>query len=284
MELRTSDDAPLGVALGLPCLAVFSLYAWVQQEQSLSAHGWAEALLISATLLIYGVDRWKDRGRPPGPWLLSGMLLLGLQLAVLVHWWLNAGGDRIGSLLFFLIGQSLAISYAGFGPQGKGLKHLPAAKGVVVALAVGVACAGMGDAFGPAPDPIAWWSQARVLSCACFVIAIAGCNAQLFDLRDLEADRAQGVPSTAVLWGAGVARGLAGVWLLLGIGLSLWLLGGQAPLAGFASRIAGLCLGLWQLWDSRRPGFASRYFLTLDGALVVPWLVALIFRGLAASP
>lgn len=282
-----SDDAPLGIALGLPCAAVFALFAWASEDLTRVIAGPAGALVLLATLLVYGVDRWRDRGRPRGWWRLAGWCTLLLELVVLVWWWTGATGVRWASLLFFGGGQLLAMSYAGMGGQGRGLKYLPGSKALVVSAGVSVAGVGMLDAFSWGPDPWLWWGRREVWSSTLFILGVAGANALLFDLRDLDRDAKAGVPSLPVLWGARSTRWIAASWLVSAGLLSLFWIGPNPGWGALASRGAGVLLGLGQIFSRREPRShprsALRYFLTLDGALVVPWFVALFFRVFVPS-
>lgn len=278
-----SDDTPLWISLSLPSAAVLGLFGWAQLDAGLPTRVTSLSLVLCATVFIYGVDRWRDRARPSGAWLGIGAGLLVVELWLVLSWWPYAHGARWTSVAILAVGQLGASGYAGFGEKGKGLKHVPGMKALVVASAVSVACVGMLDAFGPKPDPWGWWSQRETWSRALFILALAGCNAQLFDLRDVARDARSGVPSAAVLWGVHKARVIAGCWLVVGVAASLLALGWGASLGAYLSRVVGMLLGLWLVWDSRRSSFAARYFLTLDGALVVPWLVAWLLCGCGAA-
>lgn len=160
------------------------------------------------------------------------------------------------------------------------MKHLPGLKAIVVAVAVSVACVGMVDAFGSNPDPLVFWGRAEVQSAAAYLLALTGCNAQLFDLRDLDRDAASGVPSAAVLLGRTRAKGLAAAWLLGWCMLSVYL-GAPFDCAGWVSRGVGLGLGLFQIWRMPYRIGASGYFFALDGALLLPLLVSLAVHALS---
>lgn len=282
-RLPSSDDAPLAIALGLPCSAVLGLFLWVHLDLGRPL-SWASALLVlTATLVVYGVDRWRDRPVRGPSWRYWGIWLLFLQLALLCYWWVQAEQGRIFSLLFFCGGQLLALGHAGLGQQRRGLKHLPGAKAGVVALAVSLACVGMVDAFGRRPDPIAFWRQGEVLSASAFLLALTGCNAQLFDVRDLDRDARAKVPSAAVLLGQPRAKLLAGAWLLGFAGLSV-VLAQDLDLAGWASRGVGVCVGLLQIGCVPFRRGASAYFWVLDGALVLPLAVAWLIQVLSKGP
>lgn len=235
-------------------------------------------LVLLASVLVYGTDRWRDGASRSPAWIVMGLAILGLEIVTMAMWWAQAQAPTWSSIVFYTGGQILALGYAGVGAQGKGLKHLPGSKALVVALAVSLACVGMHDAFSSAPDPLAWWGRAEVQSAAAFVLGVAGCNALLFDLRDVDRDAREGVPSLPVLWGRTRALYGAALWLVGWVVASMVWPDSNLDGPGWWSRVAGLGLGLGQvLWRYRGPR-ASRYFLTLDGALVVPWLVLVLFR------
>lgn len=279
-SLPSSDDAPLLVALGLPCAAVGALFAWVHLDLG-QAMAWPScALVFAATLTIYGLDRWRDRGPGSKGWGWLVPLLILVQVGLLRSWWQRLSGSPWASLGFFCGGQALALGYAGIGVKGRGLKHLPGAKAIVVALGVSLACVGMVDAFSSHPAPLTFWGRGQVQSAAAYLLAITGCNAQLFDLRDLDRDAEAGVPSAAVLLGRRRAKFFAASWLLFWCGLS-FALADRLEIAGWGSRVLGIYLGLLQIWASPFQLGASGYFLALDGALILPWLLALGLQALS---
>lgn len=280
----SSDDAPLVIALGLPCAAVIGLFAWVHLDLGHPMSGVGGALVLLATATVYGLDRWRDREAGPGGWRWIAAFLVLAQAWLLRGWWVNAPPGRLLSLLFFCLGQLLALGYAGPGSKRKGLKHLPGAKALVVALAVSIASVGMVDAFGPSPEPLAFWRSSAVLSAWAFLLALTGCNAQLFDLRDADRDALAKIPSAAVLLGQRRAKLLAGAWLLAFAGLSVYL-AETLSLGGWASRAVGICVGLLQIWRIPFKRGASVYFFALDGALLLPvavaWAIQILSQGLA---
>lgn len=236
------------------------------------------ALVLLATLTVYGLDRWRDRPKASPRWRRAGLPLLLVsilvQLALLGHCWVSALEPAWTSLAFFVGGQGIALSYAGVGPKGQGLKHLPGAKAVVVAMAVSIACVGMVDAFGAQPDPLRFWSRPQVHSATAFLLAITGCNAQLFDLRDRDRDARAGVPSAAVLLGPGGAKGLAAGWLL-GFGALSFGMGESMSISQWAPRLLGIGAGMFQIWRTPFQIGASGYFWALDGVLLLPPTAAL---------
>lgn len=286
--MTSSDQAPLWVALGLPCAAVMGLFAWVGLSVTPSlpglplaeakGPGLAAILVLLASALVYGTDRWRDSQSRSWGWIAGGVTIAGLEILMLSLWWSRAEAPSWISIAFYAGGQLLALSYAGVGAQGKGLKHLPGGKALVVAVAVSVACVGMHDAFSSAPALQGWWGRAEVQSAAAFVLGVSGCNALLFDLRDLDRDARAGVPSLPVLWGRERALYGAGLWLAAWVLVSMVWPGVELETGDWWSRAAGLGAGLWQVGRRYQGPVASRYFLTLDGALVVPWLVLLWFR------
>lgn len=275
----SSDDAPLLAALGFPCLAVWALFAWAQLDLGRAVAWRSSVLIVAATLTVYGLDRWRDRGQSPSWWRWIGAVLLATQAAILISWWSLPGTRPLASLVFFVGGQMAALCYAGVGSQGKGLKHLPGAKAIVVAFGVSLAAVGMVDAFQGQPLPIQFWALPQVQSATAFLLALTGCNAQLFDLRDLERDAFAGVPSAAVLLGKRRAKLFALAWLCLWSGLS-FVLAPSLELPAWGSRGLGILVALIQIWRSPFSMGASGYFLALDGALLLPWLVALTLQVL----
>lgn len=273
----SSDELPLAYALAWPLLGILALMAWV----ALSLHrplAWPALALVScSTLLIYGLDRWQDRGRPPGLWKLAGLLLVLIEVGVMLAWWKRAEQAHWGWVVVYYAGQSVGLVYAQGAGDSKGLKYLPGCKSLIVAAVVSGAVLVMNEAFALVAGPPRWWARVELWSCGLFLAGWTSFNAMLFDLRDADEDAAAGVPSLAVLLGPQGARRLAlGVVVLTTLAslILLWR-ADRLGVAHLGPRLLALfvALAIYAWSRKKRPG--AQYFWVLDGALLLPWLLAL---------
>lgn len=273
----SSDEFPLAYALAWPLVGILSLMAWVALSLGRPLQWPAIALVSCSTLLIYGMDRWQDRGRPRGAWKQAGLLLLLVEVGVIFAWWRQAEEAQWGWIPVYYAGQIVGLSYAQGAGESKGLKYLPGCKSLIVAAVVSGAVLCMNEAFALAARPSRWWARVELWSCALFLAGWTSFNAMLFDLRDADEDASVGVPSLAVILGPQRARLLALAIVVAATVGSLVLLW-QADLlraAQLGPRALNLLVAVGIFAWSRKKRPSAQHFWVLDGALVVPWLLAL---------
>lgn len=248
------------VALAVTSLASFSAHE-LEFQPSLAALG----VVFFSTLLIYNLDTAIDllavrdelQARQTRATRLAWLSLAGvLGLLATMRWATSA---------LVMGGAAVCCLYAvPLGPRGFRMKALPGAKSIVVgsAVAIAVVCVPLIE-HGIAWTPLAW----STLACVGTLTIV---NATLFDVRDLEQDRARGLSTLPVLLGLKATR------ILLCVGATACF-GAVAKLEPLLRQTAWLMLGaLLPLILSLGPRSPkSAYSWLVDGALFIPWFFSL---------
>lgn len=248
------------VAAGVTSLASFAAQQ-LEFEPSLAALG----VVFFCTLLIYNLDtaidltprRGEASARQTRATRLTALALAAvIGLLTTLHWTtcaLVVGGAAVCCLYAVPLGR-----------RKLRMKALPGAKSLVVGSAVATAVV-----LVPLVEHGPAWTAA-VGSTLAFLGTLTIVNATLFDVRDLEQDRARELRTLPVILGPKATR------FLLGIGATASV-GALAALEPRLRQPAGLVLAALLpliLWlNPRSP--KSAYALLVDGALFIPWLSSL---------
>ena len=244
------------VALAVTSLASFSAHV-LEYQPSLAALG----VVFFSTLLIYNLDtaidllsaRGELQARQTRATRLAWLALVTvLGLLATMRWATSA---------LVIGGAAVCCLYAvPLGPRRFRMKALPGAKSLVVgsAVAIAVVCVPLIE-HGSAWSPLVW----ATLACVGTATIV---NATLFDVRDLEQDRARGLSTLPVLLGLRATR------ILLCVGATACF-GALAKLEPLLRQTAWLMLtALVPLVLSLGPRSPkSAYSWLVDGALFVPW-------------
>lgn len=248
------------VAAAVTSLASFSAHT-LEFQASLAAL----AVVFLSTLLIYNLDTAIDlialgevaRTRQKRALHLTWLSLVALLgLLTTLRWPTSA---------LVLGGAGASCLYAvPLGPRKLRMKALPGAKSVVVGSAVAIAVVLVPLVEHAVPWTTLTWSTLAFLGSLTVV------NATLFDVRDVEQDRARGMRTLPLL------LGLTGTRLALGL-VVVAAFGTFAALEPRLRQPAWLVLGALlplSLWLGPRSP-KSAYAWLVDGALFLPWLVSL---------
>lgn len=245
--------------------AVTSLASFAAHELEYPPSLAALAVVFFSTLLIYNLDTAIDLRPPPaasGARQVRATRLIWLALAAVLgllttmHWATSA---------LVVGGAAVCCLYAvPLGPRGFRMKALPGAKSVVVGSAVAIAVV-----FVPLIEHGGAWPE-RCWPTLALLGTLTLVNATLFDVRDLEQDRARGLRTLPVILGLKTTR------LVLGVGAT-------ASLSVLATLEPRLRQPAWLLLAALLPLIAwlgprspkSAYTWLVDGALFIPWLLSL---------
>ncbi len=257
----------LWVAGAVTSLASFAAHE-LEYTPSLAALG----VVFFSTLLIYNLDTAIDLAplggasgaRQQRALRLSGLGLVAvLGLLTTLHWATSA---------LVVGGAAVCCSYAvPLGARGFRMKALPGAKSVVVgsAVAIAVVFVPLVEHGGPWSEHGGPWSE-RCWSTLALLGTLTLTNATLFDVRDLEPDRARGLRTLPVILGLRATR------VVLGLGATA-ALGALATFEPRLRQVAWLLLAallpLITWLGPRSPKGA--YAWLVDGALFIPWLLSL---------
>ncbi|MFE4108246.1 UbiA family prenyltransferase [Almyronema epifaneia] len=264
--------------------AIASLVFFVQQTLALAWQISPILLIFVAALIPYNLDRVIDTQvqkipdqkaqaffRHSGVTLLLGFAAIGLswliyQAPVTVRW------VCLGGLIPLVYGIPLWPIYRHSQWRWYRLKDIPGAKAWIVAATITYAVVAV---------PLAYAKQGLDLAgglTSLFLLIFVGSNSHIFDIRDIESDRQQGVYTMPVLWGVSNTRWF---WLaanLLLIALLAW--GWQENLQIPAPAIAlpSLILTLSYISQVDANTHRDTYNIWIDGVL---WLPALLSLALA---
>lgn len=251
----------LWVAGAVTSLASFSAHA-LEFQPSLAALG----VVFFSTLLIYNLDTAIDlmpsRGEAGGRQRRAARLTwlsLAAMLALLTTM-------RWATSVLVVGGAAVCCLYAvPLGAGGFRMKALPGAKSAVVGGAVAIAVVLVPLVEHGSAWPALTWATLGFLATLTLV------NATLFDVRDLEQDRARGLRTLPVILGLRATR----VLLSLGATASFSALAAVEPrLRQPAGLVLSALLPLVLVLGPRSP--KSAYAWLVDGTLFIPWLLSLM--------
>ncbi len=251
---------------------ITALSAAVAHALGLSPAPQAVALVFFSGLGVYSLDHVVDREPGLGAWPLRLSVLSASSITLLLIVarpelrWLVAGGLTFISLYF--------VPFRLGGRQVR-LENLPGFKPLLIGGSVAVAAVAVPwlstSAHGrPCPYPIG-----TGISVGLVLLELCAANALLFDIRDARADKAAGIATAPSVRGVAFTRNLATGCLLVALLHSLGCaLRPDEPTRFYVgAATCALCLlaAAWLL-----PARVSRttHALILDGALAIPWLVA----------
>ncbi len=260
--------------------AVASLAAFTERHLALHVPWQALLVVFAATLAIYNTDRFFDApaadpsrnlGRHPHA-LLAATGVFGVAAGLV--------GAPVSAVALVVVGGAACMVYGAPLPRAlrrlgapARIKEVAGAKSWFVAAAVSVATVAVPVAFATDPLAIARAHQLDIAALGGLYLAMTVIDAHLFDIRDVEHDRRDGVRTLPVLLGLARTRAvllavIAG-WLaaaaiaVTSFGMTL----GPAPVAGLlVLAVASLTL------TPRTPPLV--FDLLVDGALFAPWLVS----------
>jgi len=254
------------VAAAVTSLASFSAHT-LEFQPSLASLG----VVFLSTLLIYNLDTAIDlialgdetrlgeetRTRQTRALCLTWLALCALLgLLTTLRWSTSA---------LVIGGAAACCLYAvPLGPRKWRLKALPGAKSLVVGSAVAIAVV-----LVPLIEHGVRWTALSGLTLV-FLGSLTIANATLFDVRDLEQDRARGLRTLPVLLGLTATRVVLSVGVVAAFGTLAAL---EPRLQQPAWPLVGALLPLSLCLGPRSPQAA--YAWLVDGALFLPWLVSL---------
>lgn len=256
--------------------ALASLVFFVQQTLRLPLDRHPIALIFFAALTFYNLDRFADAFLPNSDQRLAcfrrqaGVLLIlsaGIATVILLMQAPIAVQQvSVIGLLPLVYGIPLLLGQRNGQRRWYRLKDLPGAKAWIVCGTI---------AFALTAVPLAYANQsftpAAILT-AIFLLMLTGSNAHMFDVRDLEDDRLQGVPTLPVLWGLLPTRILLtgmnaiGMMALLGG----WMNGWNVP--SLAIVLPLTLLTLICIWAVTPETERSVYNVWIEGLLFLPAL------------
>ncbi len=268
--------------------AIASLTFFVQKTLALNADWRPAALIFCAALLPYNLDRVLDtfvQKIPDSktqaffqkPVVLLILLVAAVSTSTLIYQapsaarWVSLGGlvPLIYGLPLFP-GRSLSGSVRWYR-----LKDIPGAKAWLVCGSITYAVVGL---------PLGYAAQCPDLSAvitALWLLIFVGSNSHMFDVRDVESDRQQGVSTLPLLAGVSGARmiltilnGLSGALLAWG-----WASGLQVPRAAIA--LPATLLTLIYIWTLTPKTPRQVYNIWIDGVLFLPALLTSVLPLLA---
>jgi len=258
----------------LVALAVVALHRFVVLHLGLDVPVATDLVIGGSTLALYSVDRLFDRAvegersatRSP---LRGGvMAATGVVVAIVG---LVAAPPAVRALV--VVGALVSTTYGLPVRRREGvrrwvrLKDLPGVKSWMVAAAVSVAVVSVPVVWSAAPV------DARVVVTTAMLFALTAANAHLFDLRDVAWDRRLEVPTVPVRWGVGTARALIVALLLAAMASAAVDAATVAGPTGLGVVVAALAV-VPLAWRGSPATPALAWPLVVDGALVLPWLVA----------
>lgn len=259
----------LWVAAAVTSLAGFAAHQ-LEYTPSLAALG----VVCFSTLLIYNLDTaidlksarsvrsvrsaWGEFEARQKRALSLALFALVAVLALLttLHW---------TTATLVAAGAAVCCLYAvPLGSRGYRMKALPGAKSFVVGSAVAIAVV-----FVPLVERGGAW-PAQCWPTLALIATLTLVNATLFDVRDLEHDRAFGVRTLPVILGQKTTRFVLGLSATASLGALATL---EPRLRQSAWLLLGTLLPLIAWLSPRSP--KSAYAWLVDGALFLPWLLSL---------
>lgn len=258
----------------LVALAVVALHRFVVLHLGLDVPVATDLVIGGSTLALYSVDRLFDRAvegersatRSP----LRGGVTAAIGVVVAIVG-LVAAPPAVRALV--VVGALVSTTYGLPVRRREGvrrwvrLKDLPGVKSWMVAAAVSVAVVSVPVVWSAAPV------DARVVVTTAMLFALTAANAHLFDLRDVAWDRRLEVPTVPVRWGVGTARALIVALLLAAMASAAVDAATVAGPTGLGVVVAALAV-VPLAWRGSPATPALAWPLVVDGALVLPWLVA----------
>ncbi|NJL87422.1 MAG: UbiA family prenyltransferase [Leptolyngbyaceae cyanobacterium SM1_1_3] len=264
--------------------AIASLVFFVQRTLELGYFLSPVLLIFVAALIPYNLDRVIDTYvqeipdqkaqaffRQSGVAVILG--LLSLSLAVLIYraptavQWVCLGG-----LVPLIYGIPLWPWHHQSGWRWYRLKDIPGAKAWIVAGTITYAVVAV---------PLAYAGQGLNLTSgimSLFLLVFVGSNSHVFDIRDIESDRQQGVLTMPVLWGVSNTRLF---WTAANLFMLFILIGGRWQHLQFPALVVtvpSLLLTLTYLWQVNPCTRRNTYHIWVDGTLFLPALLSLAVR------
>ncbi|WP_088893364.1 UbiA family prenyltransferase [Leptolyngbya ohadii] len=258
--------------------ALASLAFYVQQTLNLSPDLRPIALIFCAALTFYNLDRVADARQPNSsedqklaffrsPAILLLMLGSGIATVLLL---VQAPIAVQQVSLVGLVSLAYGIPLLPIKQDGQTrwyrIKDIPGAKAWIVCGTI---------AFALTAVPLAYANQsftpAAILT-GIFLLVMTGSNAHVFDIRDLEDDRTQGVPTLPVLLGVLPTRILLTGMNAIGITALLggWVNGWNVPSVAIVLPLT--LLTLIYIWTVDPETGRSIYTVWIDGLLFLPAL------------
>ncbi|MGC1307750.1 MAG: UbiA family prenyltransferase [Phormidesmis sp.] len=268
--------------------AIASLTFFVQDTLVLANDWRPAALIFCAALLPYNLDRILDTFvqkipdrktqaffRKPGVLLFLlggavGTIALIYQAPPAARW------VSLGGLVPLIYGLPLfPWRSSAKALQWYRLKDLPGAKAWLVCGSITYAVVGLPLSYAARPLNLS------AIITALWLLIFVGSNSHMFDVRDVESDRQQGVSTLPLLAGVGGARRiLTGLnlltWVLLAWG---WAKDLQVP--GLAIALPAALLTLTYIWTLTPKTPRQVYNIWIDGILFLPAILTGILSLLA---
>lgn len=269
-------DTLVGTSLWLSA-ALASLTLFTAHVLHLAVDLRAAVLVFASSLWIYNRDHLKDAGEGNSAQLrglhtlmVAGAIgtLVTLAAAPLSAWLVFAGYGGIG----LLYAARVVPVFTSRGVEWLRLKDIPATKSWMVAAAIAFATVGL---------PVAFSGSAISFQALCVwthFFVFVGTGAHMCDMRDIEADRRENVPTLPVLLGVvGAKRVLGAVHVgFLGLLAAAWAFDGFGAHPEILAVCAVACLFVYWI----RPGSPREaWSVGIDGAFFLPAFLASLHSG-----
>lgn len=258
--------------------AITSLVPFVQVTLGLAWDWQPIALIFSAALLPYNVDRVADTHvqkipdqRAQAFFQHSGVwgLLLGASLATGLLIYAAPPAVRLvslGGLLPLIYGVPLFPWQGRKGLRWYRIKDIPGAKAWIVCGIITYAVVAVPLAYAGAPF------DASAALTSLFLLIFVGSNSHMFDVRDIESDAKKGVVTMPVLWGT---EGTRLFWIIANLSLIAalswgWRVGLQIPDPAIALPL--ILITLTYILTLGPNTARNVYNIWIDGCLFLPIL------------
>lgn len=250
------EYTPSLAALGVVCfstLLIYNLDTAIDLKSPRSVRSARAAQSVRSTRAAWGESEARQKRALR---LALFALVAVLALLTTLHW---------TTTTLVATGAAICCLYAvPLGSRGYRMKALPGAKSFVVGSAVAIAVV-----FVPLVEHGGAW-PAQCWPTLALIATLTLVNATLFDVRDLEHDRAFGVRTLPVILGQKTTRFVLGLSATASLGVLATL---EPRLRQSAWLLLGTLLPLIAWLSPRSP--KSAYAWLVDGALFLPWLLSL---------
>lgn len=262
--------------------ALASLVFFVQQTLRLPPGTLPIALIFCAALTFYNLDRFADAMMPDrsneqlpafhrSPAIVLLMLGAGVATVVLLVQ-APIAVQKVSIVGFIALAYGIPLFPRQLShrhdrqTRWHRIKDIPGAKAWIVCATIAYALTAIPLAYANQP-----FTPAAVLT-AVFLLMVTGSNAHVFDIRDLNDDRKQGVPTLPVLVGVPSTRILLTGFNAVGLAglLGGWINGWNIP--SVAIVLPMLLLTLACVWTLTPETERSIYNVWVDGLLFLPAL------------